>query len=195
MNSDKWLVNKKGQNFLSFKERKIILESLEFVDEVIDFDDDEKGSCINALKNLKKRYPQDEIIFCNGGDRKKENIPEMRVKDIKFEFGIGGHNKENSSSWILKDWKYDSEERVWGSFNTLFLTFFPCNFKKAITEPEKVIAPTAAPIDISIKLPSLIFPGVPRLNASGFRKAEIATKTAAKPTRLWKPATLSLIHI
>ena len=60
----------------------------------------------------------------------------------------------------------------------------PCNFKKAITEPENVIAPTAAPIDISIKLPSFIFPEVPRLKASGFKKAEIATKTAANPTRL-----------
>ena len=71
----------------------------------------------------------------------------------------------------------------------------PCNFKKAITEPENVTAPTAAPIDISIKLPSLIFPGLPRLNASGFKKAEIATNTAASPTRLWKPATNSGIAV
>ena len=56
----------------------------------------------------------------------------------------------------------------------------PCNFKKAIIDPENVIAPTAAPIDISIKLPSLIFPGFPRLNASGFKNAEIATKTGSK---------------
>ena len=60
----------------------------------------------------------------------------------------------------------------------------PCNFKNAITDPENVIAPTAAPIDISIKLPSFIFPGEPRLNAVGFKNAAIATKTAAKPTRL-----------
>ena len=46
LNSDNWLINKKGQNFLSFKERRIILESLKFVDEVIDFADDERGSCI-----------------------------------------------------------------------------------------------------------------------------------------------------
>ena len=71
----------------------------------------------------------------------------------------------------------------------------PCNFKKAIIEPENVMAPTAAPIDISIKLPSFILPGVPRLNASGFKKAEIATKTAASPTRLWKPATNSGIAV
>ena len=71
----------------------------------------------------------------------------------------------------------------------------PCNFKKAITDPENVIAPTAAPIDISIRLPSLIFPGKPRLNAVGFKKAAIATKTAAKPTKLWKPATNSGIAV
>ena len=60
----------------------------------------------------------------------------------------------------------------------------PLSFKKAIIDPENVIAPTAAPIDISIKLASLIFPETPRLKASGFKKAEIATKTAAKPTKL-----------
>ena len=60
----------------------------------------------------------------------------------------------------------------------------PLNFKKAIIEPEKVIAPTATPIDISIKLANFIFPKSPRLKAAGFKKAAIATKTAAKPTRL-----------
>ncbi len=71
----------------------------------------------------------------------------------------------------------------------------PLNFKNAIIDPEKVIAPTAAPIDISIKLASFISPGVPRLKACGFKKAEIATKTAARPTRLWKPATNSGIAV
>ena len=60
----------------------------------------------------------------------------------------------------------------------------PLNLRKAIIEPENVIAPTAAPIDISIKLANLIFPVEPRLKAEGFKKAAIATKTAARPTRL-----------
>ena len=71
----------------------------------------------------------------------------------------------------------------------------PCNLRNAIIDPEKVIAPTAAPIDISIKLPSLMFPGIPRLKASGFKKAEIATNTAASPTKLWNPATNSGIAV
>ena len=71
----------------------------------------------------------------------------------------------------------------------------PWSFKNAIIEPEKVMAPTAAPIDISIKLASFIFPKDPRLKASGFRKAEIATSTADKPTKLWNPATNSGIAV
>ena len=39
----------------------------------------------------------------------------------------------------------------------------PLNFKNAIIEPEKVIAPTAAPIDISIKLANFIFPTSPQI--------------------------------
>ena len=37
LNSDKWLVNKKGQAFMSFNERKIILENIKCVDEVLGF--------------------------------------------------------------------------------------------------------------------------------------------------------------
>ena len=71
----------------------------------------------------------------------------------------------------------------------------PLNFKKAIMEPVNVMAPIEAPKDISIKLAILIFPGVPKLNTSGLKKAEIATKTAANPTKLWKPATSSGIAV
>ena len=58
-----------------------------------------------------------------------------------------------------------------------------------------VIAPIDAPKDISIKLAILISPIFPRLNASGFKNAEIATNTAAKPTKLWNPATNSGIAV
>jgi len=44
----------------------------------------------------------------------------MGVTGIDFKFGVGGLDKKNSSSWILKDFKYDSEDRVWGKFFNLF---------------------------------------------------------------------------
>ena len=71
----------------------------------------------------------------------------------------------------------------------------PRNFKNAIIDPVKVIAPIEAPRDISIKLAILMSPGVPKLKAIGFKKAEIATKTAARPTKLWNPATSSGIAV
>jgi len=120
VNSDQWLINKKSKFFMSFSERANIISNLSMVDQVIDFEDDEDGSCALALEKIKDLYPDDEIIFCNGGDRKEGNIPEMEVKNITFEFGVGGNNKINSSSEILKDWNFDSEERIWGKFYNLF---------------------------------------------------------------------------
>ena len=102
LNSDKWLKNKKGFAFMSFKERKIVLEAINFVDSVKSFEDDELGSCKNALEEIKKEYKGQKIIFANGGDRNQSNIPEMEVQDIDFVFGIGGNDKKNSSSEMMK---------------------------------------------------------------------------------------------
>ena len=52
--------------------------------------------------------------------RTKDNIPEMEVEGIEFKFGVGGETKQNSSSWILKEWKYPTTRRVWGEFSDLF---------------------------------------------------------------------------
>jgi len=120
LNSDAWLVNKKGRFFMPFKERKTIVENLSSVDSIIDFQDDDIGSAINALVKIKEMYPDDEIAFANGGDRNKENIPEMTVSGIEFLFSVGGDDKKNSSSWILKKWQYYQEDRLWGEFYNLF---------------------------------------------------------------------------
>jgi cytidyltransferase-like protein len=120
LNSDAWLENKKGKFFMPFNERKTIIENINFIDQVIDFKDDDLGSCINGLEKIKSLYPADELFFANGGDRNNSNIPEMSVSGIEFLFGVGGDNKKNSSSWILKNWQYYHEERLWGSFYNLF---------------------------------------------------------------------------
>lgn len=120
LNSDAWLIQKKGQYFLPFNERKVILENIAVVSEVIDFEDDEIGSAIKGLKEIKSRYPQDEIFFCNGGDRDKNNIPEMALSGINFSFNVGGSVKKNSSSWILKEWSAPKVERNWGHYRNLY---------------------------------------------------------------------------
>ena len=58
------------------------------MDQVIDFVDDDIGSAINALKKIKKLYPNDDIAFANGGDRNKNNIPEMSLSGIEFLFNV-----------------------------------------------------------------------------------------------------------
>ena len=120
LNSDAWLINKKGKPFMSFNDRKNVIENLIMVDEVIDFEDDDVGSCSNALIKIKNDYPNDKIIFCNGGDRLKDNIPEKSIAGIEFRYGVGGNKKVNSSSWLIKDFINNSENRTWGKFYTLF---------------------------------------------------------------------------
>lgn len=136
LNSDSWLEKKKGKPFMTFNERKSILEAIQYVDEVFDFEDDKKGSCINALEKIKKLYPDDKIFFANGGDRNSKNIPEMSISGIEFLFGVGGNNKKNSSSWILNNWQYYFEEREWGSFFNLFETK-NIKVKELVIEPYK----------------------------------------------------------
>ena len=136
LNSDDWLVKKKGKFFMTFSERKLIIENLKYVDLVIDFKDDEIGSCIHALEKVKDIYEQDEIYFANGGDRDKKNIPEMSVKGINFIFSVGGDEKKNSSSWILKEWQYYHEDRIWGEFYNLFESD-DIKVKELIVDPGK----------------------------------------------------------
>lgn len=136
LNSDKWIIDKKKKVFMPIEERKNILMNIKSVDEVVTFLDDDEGSCINALEEIKKKFPNDEIIFCNGGDRNQNNIPEMIVKNIDFRFGIGGDEKTNSSSWLLKNWKHDNENRLWGSFYNLFDSA-DVKVKELIVSPKK----------------------------------------------------------
>ena len=63
LNSDEWLINKKKKVFMSFEERKNILSNIECVDEVLSFDDDNDGTCINALLKLKKHIQMTKSFF------------------------------------------------------------------------------------------------------------------------------------
>ena len=120
LNSDNWLVQKKGKFFMPFHERKIILENFSFVSEVVSFNDDEFGSCVDGINKVKHKYPNCNILFCNGGDRLKDNIPEMDIPNIDFKFGVGGNFKTNSSSSILSNWKKNTVDRLWGNYNILY---------------------------------------------------------------------------
>ena len=85
---------------------KSILKNLKGVIDVIEFDDMD-DSASDGIRKVRKKYPNDKLVFANGGDRGKDNIREDLVCEelnIEKAFGIGGDYKANSSSWILKKW-------------------------------------------------------------------------------------------
>ena len=99
----------KGKNFYNFQTRRAILENLKGVIDVIAFDDSDNTAC-DGIRKARKKYPNAELVFANGGDRTKNNIPEIPVcKEcgVEIVFGVGGENKANSSSWILQ--KYNEK--------------------------------------------------------------------------------------
>jgi cytidyltransferase-like protein len=118
INSDEWLTRKKGRPFMPVDERRAIIQNLKMVKHCIEFKDDDNSS-IDAIHKLKTIYPDADIVFANGGDRTKDNIPEMVFDDVEFVFGVGGENKANSSSWILEEWKAPKTLRSWGYYRVL----------------------------------------------------------------------------
>jgi len=131
--SDAWLIRKNGLPFLPIQERKTIIENLYQVHKVIEFDDSD-DTAIDAIKQVKNLYPKSNIIFANGGDRTKDNIPEMVFDDVNFVFGVGGENKINSSSWILREWKQPKTLRPWGYYRILY-DVDGCKVKELTVEP------------------------------------------------------------
>ena len=114
INTNEWLTRKKGQYFLPWIDRAEIIRHLDMVDAVISWDD-EDDSALGAI--AKCLEISEKVIFCNGGDRTKTNIPEaMGYADdprVEFQYGIGGDDKMNSSSWILNNY-FDRQRKLLG---------------------------------------------------------------------------------
>jgi D-beta-D-heptose 7-phosphate kinase/D-beta-D-heptose 1-phosphate adenosyltransferase len=100
VNSDDWLIRKKGFSFMRLNERLAVMSAIKGVQRTMPFNDRD-DTAIDLLNKVKKEYINHNILFANGGDRGPSNIPEMVVDDIVFKFGVGGKDKPNSSSNIV----------------------------------------------------------------------------------------------
>jgi D-beta-D-heptose 7-phosphate kinase/D-beta-D-heptose 1-phosphate adenosyltransferase len=142
LNSDEWLRRKKGKPFMPMKERLAVVEELRCVDQAITFNDTNingdqvwtDGTAIDAIEKVlagnvfnvgsKTASWEDTVIFANGGDRTRENIPEVShyydESQVQFVFGVGGEDKKNSSSWLLENWKAPKVVRSWGHYRNLY---------------------------------------------------------------------------
>tara|TARA_A200000113_G_scaffold221432_1_gene233281 strand:- start:43 stop:801 length:759 start_codon:yes stop_codon:yes gene_type:complete len=119
INSDEFLIEKKGYKFMNFEERKEIILGFSCVDKVTKSIDSDNTVC----KTLEMLSKNNSIhIFANGGDRKSlEDIPEKKIcadNNIKMVFGIGG-GKVQSSSELTKSFSNYIEERPWGKFENI----------------------------------------------------------------------------
>jgi len=145
INSDDWLIRKKGQAFLNFSERATIVSNLRMVDAIVDFDDAD-NSANDAIRQVCEHHPNDQIYFVNGGDRNHNNIPEMsllndsKFSNLKFLFGIGGNNKQNSSSTILEQWRYPKTIRPWGYYRILQSNDKTVKVKELVVEPGQTLS-------------------------------------------------------
>ena len=115
LNTEEWLTKKKGQYFMSWKERAEIIRHLDMVDAVITVPDDDKGSACGAIERCLEIAQT--VVFANGGDRGKDNTPEFQKYGnnprVKFVWGVGGEEKRNSSSWILKGY-FERQRKLLG---------------------------------------------------------------------------------
>lgn len=98
LNSDDWLMRKKGYSFMTWEDRAEILMELKSVWKVISFDDSDKTAC----DAIKKERP---TMFGNGGDRTSSNTPEVSLcqdAGIRLVWNLGGSKIRSSSSLIAR---------------------------------------------------------------------------------------------
>ena len=114
VNSDKFLIEKKGYAFMPIEERiEIIMGFSEVYKAVESIDDD-----LTVCKTLERLAAEENIkCFANGGDRKNEaDIPETKIckkYNIDMEFNVGGGKIQSSSSLVSGE-----IDKPWGSYRT-----------------------------------------------------------------------------
>jgi len=102
LNNDNWLMAKKGSVFMPETERKEVIEAIRYVDRVILTKHPKNPTDMSVAMELRELKPD---IFANGGDRTKDNIPEVAVcKKINCQlvFNVGKGGKVQSSSWLIE---------------------------------------------------------------------------------------------
>lgn len=110
LNSNDWLVAKKGKAFMSLLQRADILNSVKGVEWI--WHSESLGDVSNDIIEIHNHllYKNRFLIFANGGDRTAKNTPEQTICEklgIPVLFGLGG-DKTNSSSALLEQWNVSS---------------------------------------------------------------------------------------
>lgn len=104
VNNDVQAVMKKGKVIIDETNRMRLMQALRDVDEVILSIDNDSGQA-QTLRSIREKYPNDELIFANGGDRDpgKHDLPDDEKQvcidcNIQTVFGIGSNEVEKRDS-------------------------------------------------------------------------------------------------
>lgn len=102
VNNDTQQLLKKGKIILDEGNRVRLIQALRDVDEVLLSVNKDPGQS-QTLPLVRQKYPNDEIIFANGGDRGASTLPEDEAQacldnDIQMVFGIGSESIEKRDS-------------------------------------------------------------------------------------------------
>jgi cytidyltransferase-like protein len=108
VNNDVQQQLKKGRIIQPEQARARIIRALRMVDDVYIAVDDGPG-IERSLDLVREAYPDAELEFCNGGDRKDINsLPAAEAESaarnrISLHYGIGGDDKADSSTRIMTE--------------------------------------------------------------------------------------------
>lgn len=106
VNNDRQQILKKGRLIQSEMPRSRIISALRIVDATYVAVEDGPG-IDGSFDVIRKDYPDTDLEFCNGGDRKDhgmvpaEEIAAAERNRITMVFGVGGFDKADSSTRIL----------------------------------------------------------------------------------------------
>lgn len=107
LNSDAWLIRKKGSFLLPYSERYIITKNLTCVHSVLPPWDDSNNTACEAIQEFYNRYRGKgaPLFFANGGDRTPTETSSAEFDmcislGIYSVFGIGGSKTASSSNFI-----------------------------------------------------------------------------------------------
>ena len=104
VNNDKQQLMKKGKIILEEANRLRLIQALRDVDEALLSIDTEDTSQTRTLRQIRERYPDDQLIFGNGGDRTAGlSLPQneyetCKANNIEMVFGVGSHEVEKRDS-------------------------------------------------------------------------------------------------
>lgn len=106
VNNDKQQMLKKGKIILDERNRMRLMSALRVVEEAVLSVDTDDMTQVKTLEMLAQKYPDDQLIFANGGDRNSTAaIPETAVCEkygIEMRFDAG-EGKPDSSTRINQE--------------------------------------------------------------------------------------------